>query len=136
MDKAPDAASLLAGLRRGYEVSIDSIPGFAKPWREMQRRYGIARLDAYEWQMHLHGHANRAVKLAATLDPGAAPVIKELAHALRRAGFQTMCFLSASPQEPNPEDVNSFAWALTRGFSPPWSPKAQAVRELIQESGQ
>jgi hypothetical protein len=134
LDGAKDAATLVRGLEKGFEGSLERTRVLLKEWKRLQLQHGIARLDAYEWQLHTHGSANAKVKLDANLDPAAGQLVKSLAYAMRDEGFQVMCFLSAMPQLPFVGDVNSFLWALNPSFAGPKSAKGQAVAQLIAES--
>ncbi len=134
LDGAKDAAAMARGLEKGFEGSLEKTREVLKEWKRLQTQYGIARLDAYEWQLHTHGNANAKVKLETNLDPVAGVLVKSLAYAMRDAGFQVMCFLTAMPQMPVVTDVNSFLWALNSSFAGPKSPKGQAIAQLIAES--
>ena len=119
---------------RGASGRRSRSDSMAAEWKRLQVQHGFARLDAYEWQLHTHGSANAKVKLDANLDPAAGALVKSLAYAMRDAGFQLMCFLSAMPQMPVVTDVNSFLWALNTSFAGPKTAKGQAVAQLIAES--
>jgi hypothetical protein len=134
LDGAKDVGALTRGLEKGFEGSLERTRVLLAEWKRLQAQYGMARLDAYEWQLHTHGSANAKVKLEANLDPKAGALVKSLAYAMRDAGFHTMCFLTAMPQMPVVGDVNSFAWSLNTSFGGPRSAKGRAVEELIAQS--
>ena len=157
MDTAPTPEALLAGLRSGYQNSLALALPLMAAWKTLQSTYGIKRLDAYEWQLHLHGQKNVEVKLAATLSTDAETLLIDQARALRDAGFQALCFLSVSPQtvgnvlkrddggipildndgnfiwEPF---IHTFAWPLNTSHAGPRTAKGRAVDALVVETKQ
>lgn len=136
MAAAPDVASMEAGLRSSFAYSLDKLPAFLAPWTALRTQYGIARLDAYEWQLHLHGQANMDVKREMTFAPAAGALLKDMAHAMRDAGMRQLCYLMVSPQKAFATNENTYLWSLNESFAGPRTPKGQAVAELIAEAGQ
>ncbi len=136
LDGAANSTAMLAGLRSGYETSLAVTRNVAPLWRSLQQAHGIARLDAYEWQLSIDGSANAQVKLDATLARGAGDLVRDMAYALRDAGFKSLCFYAATPQQPVLWDINSFAWALNTSFGGTPTAKERAVRQLIKDTGQ
>jgi hypothetical protein len=136
LDTTSTSRAMLAGLRSGFESSLAVTRTLLPAWRSLQQAYGIARLDAYEWQLSLDGSANAQVKLDTTLARGAGELVRDLAYALRDAGFKSLCFYAATPQQPLLSDINSFTWALNTSFGGEPTAKERAVRQLIQETGQ
>jgi hypothetical protein len=136
LDAAANAGAMLAGMRSGYDYSLAVTRNLMPAWRNLKQGYGIARLDAYEWQLGMEGSANAQVKLDATLAAGAGDLVRDLAYAMRDAGFQAMCFFAGTPQQPLLADGNSFFWALNHSFGGEPTAKERAVRQLIAESAQ
>ncbi len=136
MAAVPDVASMEAGLRNSFTYSLAKLPAQAAQWEAVRKQYGIARLDAYEWQLHLHGAANQAVKMAMTFAPAAGALLKDMAHAMQAAGMRQLCYLSVSPQRALATDMNSYLWPLNESFAGPRTVKGLAVAELIAETGQ
>ncbi len=157
MHTETDPIRMIDGLRAGYTFSLANAIPKAALWKSEQLKYGLKRMDAYEWQLHTDGQRNVEVKLAANLADAAGTLLIDQAHAMRDAGFMTMCFLYVSPQtvgyvgkrdaqgnfvldangnvvlEPN---VNTFAWPLNTSFGGPRSAKGLAMEALIVETRQ
>ncbi len=136
LDSATNVEDMLASIRDGYEYSLAVTRNLLPAWRNLQLAYGIARLDAYEWQIGLDGSGNLQMKHDMTFAPGAGDLVRDLAYALRDAGVNTMCFYAGTPQVPILTDVNSFAWTLNTSFGGAPTAKELAVRQLIIDSGQ
>jgi hypothetical protein len=136
MDAAADAQTLLDGLRDGYRESLAQVVSRMPAWPAMKARFGIARMDTYEFQLHTHGSQNLQVKYDASLDPEAGTLVTDLSHALRDGGFRTLCYWNVSPQVANVNDINSFAWSVTTDWSLASTAKGRALAGLIAETGQ
>jgi hypothetical protein len=134
LDRAADVDAMVRGLEKGFDTSLERTRVVLREWAQLRRLHGIARLDAYEWQLHTHGNANAKVKLDVNADPAAGRLVKALAYAMRDAGFGAACFLSVTPIAPVVDDVNSFLWPLNASFAGPRSAKGRAVAELIAET--
>ncbi len=135
LDKAADVSAMVRGLEKGFEGSLETTRKLLAEWSRLRAQHGIARIDAYEWQLHTHGGANAKVKMDANFAPEAGRLVTVLAHAMRDAGFQVMCFLTAMPQAPVVTHVDSFLWSLSTDFSLTSTAKGRAVAQLIAESG-
>jgi hypothetical protein len=136
MDVAPDVASMLLGLRSSFAYSLAALPAYCAHWSALKTEHGIGRLDAYEWQLHLDRPANQEVKRLTTFSPGAGELVRDMARAMRVAGFNVMCFLMVSPIKSHIPDVNSYLWPLNESFGGPKTAKGLAVAELVVETGQ
>jgi hypothetical protein len=124
------------GLRTTFKYSLAALPGYAAAWASLKADYGIGRLDAYEWQLHLDRQANQDVKRATTFSPGAGVLVQNMAQAMKAAGFNLMCFYMASPVKAHAPDIHSYLWPLNESFAPPRTSKGQAIIGLIAQTGQ
>lgn len=131
VDAAATPQALLEGLRSGFKSSLAELPSVLARWKALQRRHGIGRLDAYEWQLHPSGPANAAVKMAATLSAGAGTLVVDHANVMDAAGLTSAQWYSGQVQQPRVDKPNSWLWALDTDYGPqPITPKAMAVHGL------
>jgi uncharacterized protein YbbC (DUF1343 family) len=76
------------------------------------------------------------VKMDMTFAPEAGVLLKDMAHAMRDAGFRQLCYLMVSPQMRFAGNENTYLWPLNESFAGLKTAKGQAVAELIVETGQ
>lgn len=115
MDSPADAAGMLAGLRSGWELSLDDCVTLFGSWRTIATNAGLNATMAYEWGPHTHFSSNQAVKYAAHIDTGMGDLITDLAVAGLSRGWGLMCYYNLSPGTFLNNGVNSL-WPASQGF--------------------